>query len=46
MKKLVIAVIALGMISMSSCKKEESATPSSKTQTVKVADKRDLGSYD
>ncbi len=46
MKKLVLVVIVLGMTGMASCKKEEGATPEIKKQTVKVADKRDLGSYD
>ncbi|HYK75580.1 MAG TPA: hypothetical protein VEV16_01255 [Daejeonella sp.] len=45
MKRLVFAVLALAVISISSCKKEEGATPEIKNETTKVAAK-DLSAYD
>ena len=44
MKKLVLAVIAISVIGMTSCKKEEAAQPEI-NNTVKVG-KKDTGSWD
>ncbi|HYK75581.1 MAG TPA: hypothetical protein VEV16_01260 [Daejeonella sp.] len=44
MKKIVLAIVALAVISISSCKKEEGATPEIKNEA-KVAAK-DLSAYD
>ena len=45
MKKLVLALIAISVIGMTSCKKEEAAQPEIKNSTVKVG-KKDTGSWD
>ncbi len=45
MKKLVLAVIAVAMISVSSCKKDQGATPEANS-AVKVLDKKDTAQWD
>ncbi|WP_155975815.1 hypothetical protein [Daejeonella oryzae] len=45
MKKLILSLVALSVISISSCKKEEGAKPEIKNDTSKVAAKT-LGSFD
>ena len=45
MKKLILSLIALAVISISSCKKEEGAKPQIKNDTNKIAAKN-LSSYD
>jgi hypothetical protein len=44
MKKLILAVVAVATLSITSCKKEEAATPSLKSKT--VADQKDNGNWD
>lgn len=44
MKKLILAVVMVATLSMTSCKKEEAATPSIKSKT--VADQKDNGTWD
>ena len=46
MKKVLLAVIAMVVVGMSSCQKEEGATPQVQTQTHKVADKKDTSGWD
>ena len=45
MKKLILSLIALSIITISSCKKEEGATPQIKNGSNKIA-VRDLTKYD
>ena len=45
MKKLVLALVAISVIGMTSCKKEESAQPETKNSTVKIG-KKDTSSWD
>ncbi|MDF3076362.1 MAG: hypothetical protein K0S09_251 [Sphingobacteriaceae bacterium] len=44
MKKLILAVIAVATLSITSCKKEEVATPFVKSKI--VADQKDNGNWD
>ena len=46
MKKLILAVVALVVVGMTSCQKEEGATPEVQTSEVRVADKKDTSSWD
>lgn len=45
MKKVIVAVVAMVVIGMTSCKKEEGAQPES-SSTVKVLDKKDTSQWD
>ena len=46
MRKLLLAVTVMVSIGMSSCQKEEGATPQVQTQTQKVADRKDTSGWD
>ena len=46
MKKVLLATIALVVIGMTSCQKEEGATPEITKETGKIADRKDVGSWD
>lgn len=46
MKKILLAIIALVVIGVTSCKKEEGAQPEEKNSAVKVLDKKDTTQWD
>jgi hypothetical protein len=46
MKKVLLAVIAMVVIGMTSCKKEEGAQPESTNSAVKVLNKKDTTQWD
>ena len=46
MKKLVLAVIAMVVVGMTSCKKEEGATPEFKKASVSMSEKKDTSTWD
>ena len=45
MKKIIIALLVVSAIGATSCKKENEVAPA-KSNTVKVSDKSDLGTWD
>ena len=46
MKKKVLTLMVIAAVCFSSCEKEEMAKPSNNFSTEKVADKKDVGSWD
>ncbi|MBC7743814.1 MAG: hypothetical protein H7096_01790 [Flavobacterium sp.] len=46
MKKVLLAVIAMIVLGISSCKKEDGAQPQAKSTAVKVLDKKDTTQWD
>ncbi len=46
MKKVLLAVTAMIVLGISSCKKEEGAQPQAKSTAVKVLDKKDTSGWD
>ena len=46
MRKLLFALTVMVTLGMTSCQKEEGATPQVQTQTEKVADRKDTSGWD